>query len=154
MAKLKKLSERQKLINKLDEMNGIKKMKDKTKVSTLRNKLWPLCKRLTRKIYGNKCYTCGKENLSGADWQTGHYISRSVCGDYLYYDLRNLRPQDTRCNKYLSGATAIFREKLIERDGKDYVESLEYDRRRTVDARQHFRELIEIYTQKCEELDA
>ncbi len=91
---------------------------------SLRHRLWELCKEVTRKRYGNTCYTCGKGPLSGSGWQTGHFIARSIGGLLLKYDLRNLRPQCYRCNIDLSGNGAVFYRKLVEIEGQAYVDEL------------------------------
>lgn len=154
MKKRKARSQRNKLIAQLDQLNGVKKMKEKVHFSTLENKLWALCKRLIRKLYGNTCFTCDKKGLAGVDWQTGHYIPRSVCGAYLKYDLRNLRPQCVRCNKWLGGNWVSFRERLILMEGETYVNQLHEDKCQMIDARDHWESLVELYKLKAEELGA
>lgn len=91
---------------------------------SLRNKLWELCKAITRKRYGNTCYTCGKTPLVGSGWQTGHFIPRSICGLTLRYELRNLRPQCYGCNIDRGGNGAIFYHNLVRDEGQEYVDRL------------------------------
>lgn len=107
-----------------------------------KKKLWELCKQYIRGKYGNTCYTCGKGNLSGSSWQTGHFIPSSVCGGYLRYDPRNLRPQCFRCNIDLSGNGAIFYRKLVEDEGQEYVDTLFEDKNRVVKTSDRVEELI------------
>jgi len=151
---MKKKSDRQKLYEKLDEINFKKQKPKQASIGKIENKLWSLCKRLIRKLYGNTCYTCDKKGLTGVDWQTGHYIPRSVCGAYLKYDLRNLRPQCVRCNKWLGGNWVSFRERLILTEGEAYVSQLHEDKCQMVDAREHWESLVELYKLKAEELGA
>lgn len=106
------------------------KRKKKTPEAKLKTELWELCKKLTRLRYGNTCYTCDKENLSGSSWQTGHFIPSSICGGYLRYDLRNLRPQCYRCNIDLSGNGSVFYHLLVVKEGQDYVDQLFEDKER------------------------
>lgn len=106
------------------------KRKKKTPEKRLKEKLWELCKQLTRLTYGNSCYTCGKSGLEGSSWQTGHFIPSSICGGYLRYDLRNLRPQCYRCNIDLSGNGSIFYRNLVRDKGQDYVDTLFKDKER------------------------
>lgn len=90
----------------------------------LKEKLWELCKALTRAKYGNTCYTCGKTNLEGSGWHTGHFIPSSVGGFSLRYELRNLRPQCYYCNINLGGNGSAFYKNLVEREGQEYVDEL------------------------------
>lgn len=107
-----------------------KKSKDLTRkrrinpCRSLKIKLWELCKQITRKKYGNTCYTCFKPNLTGSSWQTGHFLPSSIGGTSLRYDLRNLRPQCYRCNIDLSGNGAIFYKLLVEKEGQEYVDTI------------------------------
>jgi len=103
-------------------------------ISKLKKQLWELCKQIIRKKYGNTCYTCGKTGLSGAGWHTGHFLASSVCGAYLRHDLRNLRPQCYYCNINLGGSGAIFYQKLVEREGQQYIDDLFKDKQKTIKA--------------------
>lgn len=93
--------------------------------------LWELCKTLTRAKYGNTCYTCGKTGLEGANWHTGHFITKSICSTELAYDLANLRPQDYHCNINLSGNWPVFEANLIRDHGQGYVDELKNRNRET-----------------------
>lgn len=93
--------------------------------------LWALCRQLTRAKYGNTCFTCGKLNLSGSDWQTGHFIAKSICSTELAYDLKNLRPQCAACNIWKSGNWLAFESHLIEEEGQGYVDELKTRNRAT-----------------------
>lgn len=95
------------------------------KLKTVKNKLWDLCKLITRKTYGNVCYTSGKQGLEGSDWHTGHFIHSSLCSVELRYDLRNLRPQSYDQNINKNGNTLQYRRNLIRDHGEEYVEELE-----------------------------
>lgn len=105
-------------------------MKKSTPEKKLKLKLWELCKQLTRLNYGNSCYTCGKSGLAGSSWQTGHFVPSSICGGFLRYDLRNLRPQCYRCNIDLSGNGAIFYRNLVRDRGQPYVDEIFRDKER------------------------
>lgn len=121
------------------------KKKSKVRISTIRNKLWLLCKELTRKRYGNTCFTCGRIGLTGSNWHTGHLIPKASLGAYLKYDTRLLRPQCYNCNINLGGNGAIFIENLRRREGKDYVDRILKDRNILVKAEDHYLMLIEKY---------
>lgn len=69
-----------------------------------------------------QCVTCGTWH----HWKTldcGHYIPRHHQG--TRYDLRNVRPQCTKCNCYHEGEHWRFRQVLIEELGDDEVKALE-----------------------------
>lgn len=121
------------------------KKKSKQKISTIQNKLWQLCKQITRKKYGNTCYTCGRGQLLGSNWQTGHMWAKASVGAYLKYDLRILRPQCSICNLFYGGQGAIFYAKMIREIGPEAMEKLEKDRQVTVNAHDHYLKLIEEY---------
>lgn len=114
------------------------KRKSKTPEAKLKEKLWELCKQIIRKLYGNTCYTCGKTELEGSNWHTGHFIASSVCGAYLRYDLRNLRPQCYRCNISLSGNGSLFYRHMVEEEGQEYVDGIFRDKNRIVKADKYF----------------
>jgi len=97
-------------------------------VSKLRQQLWELCKQITRKRYGNVCYTCGNGDLAGSNWHTGHYITSSVCSAEMRYSLENLRPQCYACNVHKSGNWVSFQEHLV-RDGIDVDELISRNNR-------------------------
>lgn len=74
-----------------------------------------------------------------------------MCGAYLRYDLRNLRPQCYRCNIDLSGNGAIFYRLMVEREGQEYVDELFRDKQKVVRANLGFYlEMVDRYTQMTE----
>lgn len=117
----------------------------KQPISKIQKKLWELCKEIIRKRYGNICYTCGKQNLEGSDWHTGHLIPKAALGAYLKYDLRVLRPQCYHCNINLGGNGAEFLRKMSQCEGDAYVEAIYRDRLVTVKAYDHYLKLVEEY---------
>lgn len=129
------------------------KRKSKTPEAKLKEKLWELCKKIIRLRYGNTCYTCNATGLEGANWHTGHFIASSICGAYLRYDLRNLRPQCFRCNISLSSNGAVFYHTLVAKEGQAYVDQLFLDKQKTVKAnRAFYQTLIDEYEQVLSEL--
>ena len=121
------------------------KRKSKALISVLQRKLWEECKRLTREKYGYNCYTCGKTNLTPNDCHTGHFLPKASVGAYLKYDLRILRPQCYNCNINLGGNGALFYRKLVEQEGKKYVEQIFKDKNNIVNAFDHYTMLLEKY---------
>ncbi len=110
------------------------KRKSRTNEAKLRDRLWELCKLITRKRYGNVCYTCGKAGLEGGSWQTGHCIPSASGGAYLRYDLRNLRPQCYNCNINLGSNGAEYYRRLVKSEGQKYVDQLFNDKQKIVKA--------------------
>lgn len=104
-------------------MRRIKK-KRKIKISTLQSKLWKLVSGYIKKKYGNTCYTCKRQNLTGRNWHTGHYIPSAICSFKLRYDERNLRPQCYNCNINLGGNGGRFGEVLRKEFGQGYLNDL------------------------------
>jgi len=135
---------------KLKQRTALKKQ-SKQKISVLQRKLWCLCREIIRKRYGNVCYTCGKQNLMGSDWQTGHLWAKASLGAYLKYDLRVLRPQCFHCNINLGGMGAEFYRRMFILDGAEYMEKLVADRQVTVNAYSHYEKLLEEYSKLLKE---
>lgn len=102
-----------------------------TPVAKLKRKLWNLCRELTRDVYGNICFTCGRSGLEGSNWQTGHFITSSTCSTELRYDIKNLRPQCYHCNINLSGNWQIYEQRLIDTESQEYVNELKSRNQKT-----------------------
>ena len=122
-----------------------KKRRKLPALKTVKNKLWLLCKLLTRRRYKNVCYTCDKTGLVGANFQTGHLIPKSVLPTYLKYDLRVLRPQCGYCNLQLGGNGAIYEKRMRDREGHAYVDKIHADRKVFVKERDFLEPLLHKY---------
>lgn len=122
----------------------VKKVKKPTSTQ-VQKKLWEECKRLIKEKYGNTCYTCGKTNLEGFNRHTGHFIPKSVCGAYLKYDLRNLRPQCFACNIHAGGNGSIYYKNMVEREGQEYVDQLFLDKQKITKSFDHYIWQLEEY---------
>lgn len=115
-------------------------------LSSIKKKLWELCKQLTRLKYGNTCYTCSKTNLEGSSWHTGHFIPSSTCGIFLRYNLRNLRPQCYFCNINLGGNGSAFYRNMVGCEGQEYVDQLFRDKQKITKGDLFFyQELVDKY---------
>ena len=106
-------------------------------LSTLKKKLWSLCKEIVRKKYGLPngtyiCYTSGKLIIAPKDAHTGHFIHSSLCSVEMRYDLNNLRIQSYDQNINKNGNTLQFEENLIRDHGKRYVTNLKKKNRATI----------------------
>lgn len=105
--------------------------------------------------YGLGCISCDAPNenasIAGGDFDAGHFLSRGA-KPHLRFDERNCHAQCKRCNRYLSGNIANYRERLIVRIGLQAVQALEADnepRHYTID---QLKELKKIYQNKCRNL--
>jgi hypothetical protein len=100
------------------------------------------------------CISCPaalKQESVGGGYDAGHFLSRGA-KPHLRFDERNCHGQCKRCNRYLSGNIANFRERLINRIGIAEVESIESDNsiaKWTID---DLKEIKRHYTQKTKEL--
>lgn len=115
------------------------------KISIVQRKLWKLCKEITRKKYGNTCYTCHQMGLSGVNWHTGHLWAKASLGAYLKYDLRVLRPQCYNCNINRGGMGADFYQRMLIEIGEEKMAQLQRDRQVIVNAMDHYQKLISEY---------
>lgn len=97
-------------------------MKQKS-ITSLKNKLWKLCRAITEKRYKPFCFTCGRA-VEGSGKQLGHFIPSSVGGASLRYNLDQLRWQCYNCNINKSGNWPAFLENLTAELGKDRVDIL------------------------------
>jgi len=112
---------------------GIKR-KSKTPIAKLKNTLWELCKSIVRRRDGNTCFICGKKDLEGAGWHTGHFIPSSTCGAFLRYNLRNLHSSCYYCNINLGGNGALFLLRLEEEYGREFVDQIIRDKNISIKA--------------------
>lgn len=103
----------------------------KTPLQKAKKQLWELCREITKAIYGNVCYSCGARNLSGSNWQTGHFIPKSICSAEIAYSLDNLRPQCSACNIWKSGNWVEFERHLVEEKGEQFIKDLKLRNQKT-----------------------
>lgn len=146
----------QKKVKKMDKFKLRKplKKKSKQKISTIQNKLWELCKQITRKRYGNTCYTCHAVGLEGFNWQTGHMWAKASVGAYLKYDLRILRPQCNTCNQFRGGMGADYYKRMLREIGEEKMAELQKDRQVTVKSSfDHYSALIPKYKEMLDDLN-
>lgn len=74
-----------------------------------------------------RCISCGIFG-SYKKFDGGHFIQRQHLG--VRYEPNNVWPQCKKCNKWLSGNHAKYRDALIKKIGRDGVERLEEDKDR------------------------
>ena len=97
---------------------------DLKKLQKKADKKFQLLRRLQARI-GNgvvKCISCGSLG-DYKKYDGGHFIPRHHLG--VRYEPDNVWPQCKKCNKWLSGNHAKYRENLITKIGKERVERLE-----------------------------
>jgi hypothetical protein len=94
--------------------------------------------------------------VAGVNWHTGHFLPKGSCGSFLKYDLRNLRPQCYNCNINLGGNGAVFMQKMIIRDGQEYVDQIFKDKLIILSGKQsleHYELLLEKYKLILEDMN-
>lgn len=94
--------------------------------SSLMKKAWKLMSELVRRGASDwrgyaECYTC-RQVKQWKELDCGHYIHNK-----LDFDQRNLKPQCTYCNKYISGNLGKYAERLIEENGEKWLRQLRKD---------------------------
>lgn len=85
--------------------------------------LWKLVSEFVRRLAQGRCYTCGNVK----DWwrqDAGHFIDKSICGDELRFDLRNVKCQCDSCNRFHSGNKAVYAQKLVAEYGPKILDDL------------------------------
>jgi hypothetical protein len=80
-------------------------------------------------------------------------LPKGSCGSFLKYDLRNLRPQCYNCNINLGGNGAVFMQKMIIREGQEYVDQIFRDSNLIIKAYDHYELLLEKYKLLLEDGD-
>lgn len=90
--------------------------KSKSKIPTLKRKLWVVFSKYIRQRDKNVCFTCGKK---GGFMQAGHFIPRSAGGLALYFNEDNVHCQCSTCNLTLQGNTYEYGRKLGDKKVKE-----------------------------------
>lgn len=73
------------------------------------------------------CISCGA--TTAKQWHAGHYMKAELYSGMIF-DERNCRRQCSRCNDLYSGMQAEYRQQLVVKFGREYVEKLEEDANR------------------------
>ena len=96
-------------------------------ITQLHKLIWIEVKRIIRARYESICYTSGQTGLTGANFQTGHGISRGSLPIKYKNDLRNLRPQSYYENIHNGGNSYVFVCKLEkEKEGLEFLQEACY----------------------------
>ncbi len=91
----------------------------KTKISTLKKKLWTLFSLYIRRRDNYICFTCGRKG-EGSGMHAGHFISKAIGGIDLYFDEENVHAQCYNCNINLGGCQYEYSLRL----GKELSDKL------------------------------
>lgn len=91
----------------------------KTKVSTLKRKLWKVFSEYIRLRDNYTCFTCGRKG-EGSGIHAGHFLPKSISGIALYFNEDNVHAQCYNCNINLGGNQYVYGVKL----GKEKVDEL------------------------------
>lgn len=94
------------------------KKKSKSKIPTLKRKLWKIFSEYVRKRDKNVCFTCGRKAF-GVGYHAGHFIPKSVGGIVLYFHPDNVKGQCYNCNINLGGNQYEYGQKLGEEKVKE-----------------------------------
>ena len=114
---------------RLNPKNKIKKSKIRTPRQCAIDRADEWCSKYVRlingKVFGNtivvECFTCGSwHDIKNID--CGHFINREIMP--TRWEVNNLRPQDTHCNRYKSGRHHQFEQRLIKDIGIEVVNEL------------------------------
>lgn len=92
-------------------------------VPRLKRKLWSLLSVAVKQKYGNRCYSCGRGNLSGSGWHAGHLFPAGSHNSIRFCE-GNLRPQCYNCNINLGGNGAAYAARYISENGSGAFEAL------------------------------
>ena len=123
------------------------------KLSTVKKKLWKLVSEFVRRSNANidgfvECVTCGKI----VEWKNadaGHFVGGHK--NYNFFDLRNIHPQCTYCNRYMHGNLIPYYEFMLEKYGKKVIDDLRAYKERIFTIPE-LEEQIHVYQEKLREL--
>lgn len=129
----------------------------KRSIGGLKHELWTLFSEYTRRRYADKngmvaCVSCPKV-LHWTRMQAGHYLPKSL-GNAIYFEERNVHPQDSECNLTLQGNQyqyALFLQKTYGAGILDELTALRHTKRQI--KRPEYLELIEVYKRKLDALE-
>jgi len=133
-------------------------MKDQKKklptIKYLQGKVWDECKRIIRAYYGNECVACGTK-VYGSQLHTGHMFKEANLPMQMKYDLRLLRPECLRCNKFLNGNESWYMANVIRQQGGQYildiVDDIEFYKKEELDTKQK-RDFLENLLEKYKQM--
>ena len=105
----------------------MRKAKKET-ITYWRKKAWVVFSKWVRERDNYTCFCCGKR-AEGSGMHGGHFLTGASCSPSLYFHEANVHAQCYHDNINLSGNWPVYREKMIQKYGKEFVENLENERR-------------------------
>ncbi len=132
----------------------------KTKIGTLKRKLWKIFGLYIRTRDKFACFTCNtsypnRESLPyPSAIQAGHYIPKSICGNELYFHEKNVHAQCYHCNINLGGYGVMYHQKMLSKYGQHEVDELWRIKNQVIskwDENKYLEKIIE-YRKKISEL--
>jgi hypothetical protein len=95
----------------------------KSPLATVRRTLWRKFSAYVKERDGPVCFSCGKRDLAGQDWQAGHMF-KSEGNARIRYSPLNVHSQCGRCNLWLRGNTAPYVDKFLRSYGLEQFQRL------------------------------
>lgn len=96
----------------------------KISIKGLKRKSWIAISGFVRRKDKYRCITCGESGNECGHYQRNSERNQLLGGNLLWYDLRNLNCQCSRCNKYLSGNLNKYAIYLEKKYGKGILQEL------------------------------
>lgn len=123
--------------------------KSKSKISTLKRKLWKAFSLYIRERDKYTCFTCGRQ-AKGSGMHAGHFISKAIGGIALYFHEDNVHAQCYNCNINLGGNHYIYGKEL----GEERAEELYRIKNQVTEkwSEEDYLEKIEHYERKNKEI--
>jgi Bacteriophage Lambda NinG protein len=110
--------------SQINKGQAVKQLKKQYLRSAIKAKLWDAFSLFIRKRDNFTCFTCGKSKESHPDtvFQAGHLFSQIKTA--IQYDERNVHCQCYSCNTKHNTDPDIYREKFIEKYGRELFDRL------------------------------
>lgn len=124
--------------------------------SAYKKRLWKLVSEYVRRKDADKngyvrCISCGVKK-HWKDIDAGHYIPKSR-GNCIYWEIKNIHPQCTSCNRFRHGNLNLYALALIKKYGQQILQELEWKSRQTCPMNElTYLKLIQEYKQKLNEI--
>ncbi len=84
---------------------------------SVKKRLWDIFSKFIRLRDKGVCFTCDKKD----DWKNtdaGHYIPKTICGEYLYFSEIAVNCQCTGCNRFKHGNLSEYAVRLQRKYGQ------------------------------------
>ena len=123
-----------------------------------KKRLWAIFSEYIRRKYADEsgfvtCVTCGNR-LPWKEAHAGHYIAKSL-GSAIYFEERNVHPQDAACNLWRHGNLTAYALYLLKTYGPTILDELDALRRTQTQLREPwYLEQIDAYKRKLDDLEA